>query len=126
MGNNARSSGVIQPHVLITDYTDTICDLRSVGATIKFFVQPAKHASFCGAERLDPAVEQKIVAAALERDLLGLLYDGATALQIQLIRVRSRFISFRRNVEGTKKLANPLVQAALGRVVRESLNNSNR
>jgi hypothetical protein len=101
-------------------------DSGRVGTVVELLVQPSEYTCFCGAERLDPAVEQEFGAAALKRDLLCFLHDRAAALQIQLVCVCSSFVGLRGNIESSEKLAYPLVQAALGRVVRERLNDSDR
>src|SRR6185369_7794770 len=97
-----------------------------VWLSVELVVQPSEYTCFGGAERLNPAVEQKFGAAALEGDLLRFLHDRAAAFQIQFVCIRSCFVGLRRHVESPEKLAYPLVQAALGRVVSERLNDPDR
>src|SRR5215216_3320346 len=97
MGKSDRSSGVIcflenisrkarrckeEFRVYLAPLRET---LRSVGAAVELFVEPAKHACFGCTQRLDPAVDQKLRAAALEWDLLSLFDDRSATVQIEFI-----------------------------------------
>jgi hypothetical protein len=95
-------------------------------ASVELFVQPSEHARFGGAERLDPAVEQKFGAAALERDLLASFTIEPPLCKSNLYAPAVVSLGLRRCVESAEKPAYPLVHAALGRVVGERLNDSDR
>ena len=57
--------------------------LGSIGPAVELLVQPAEHTGFGGTQRLDPAIQQKLRAPALKRNLLGLFHNRSAAAQIE-------------------------------------------
>src|SRR6185436_9488381 len=70
---------------LRSHFCASLCPIVSwrVRPPVEFLVQPTEHARLSGAERLDPAVHQKLRTAALERNLFSLRHDRSAAAQIQ-------------------------------------------
>src|SRR5687767_2853753 len=100
--------------------------LGSIRLAVEFFIQPAQHARFGSAQRLDPAINQKLRSTALEGNLFGLFHDGPTATQIELVSLGSRLVCFRRCIERHQQLADPCMQIAFGGIVSQCLNNPDR
>src|ERR1044072_360842 len=68
--------------------------LRSERLAVEFFIQPAKDSRFSGAERFQPAVDQKVTTAARERNLFSLFHDRTTAAQFEFVSFGCGFVGF--------------------------------
>jgi len=93
---------------------------------IKLSIQPAQHANLSSAETFQPTVDQKRLSSSVCRYLRGFRDDRSCIVNIQLIRSRYLFGSFRRLFQGIKQLRNPGVQLAFGGVVSDRLQDSDR
>src|ERR1700687_4810396 len=66
---------------------------------VQLLIQPTQHANLSGAERFQPAVDQKISLRGCGRYLGGLGNDGGCGTQVQLISGGDIFGSFRGLIE---------------------------
>jgi hypothetical protein len=94
-------------------------------AFVELSIEPPENADLGRAQRLEPAIEQKVFAFRRRRDLGGLRNDGSL-IHFERVGLRDILSCFRCCIESVQQLADPFVQGLLSLVMRERLNNADR